>query len=335
MESKGLSGLTDLGNTCYLNACLQVLSHTPGLHQATTKEDLKTYTLDVDTPENSLLNEWNNLRDLLWDNNCTIGPNKLVNEVHSFAKYKDNPLFSGYLQNDLPEFLLMLVDGFHEALKHKVQINITGKATNDLDKMAIKCYKMVQDTYKNGHSSIIDLFYGIQITKIITLKGVVLSTIPEPMFILDLPIVGNGVMDCLDQYYGMERLDGDNQYMNDSTHLKEDVDKCTVVWILPNILVISLKRFNNTGNKNNHLISFDLNHLDMSKYVEGYYPQSYIYEVYAICNHMGNNHHGHYNTYIKHSNGKWYCFDNSNISLVCNVNLYVNAYCIFYKKKNM
>ena len=27
-ENKGLTGLSNVGNTCYLNSCMQILSHT-------------------------------------------------------------------------------------------------------------------------------------------------------------------------------------------------------------------------------------------------------------------------------------------------------------------
>jgi ubiquitin C-terminal hydrolase len=32
-EDKGLSGLTNLGNTCFINSCVAVLSHTHELHE--------------------------------------------------------------------------------------------------------------------------------------------------------------------------------------------------------------------------------------------------------------------------------------------------------------
>ena len=44
----------------------------------------------------------------------------------------------------------------------------------------------------------------------------------------------------------------------------------------------------------------------MSKYVTGYNPHTYHYELYGICNHMGGTFGGHYTAYIKNANNILY-----------------------------
>ena len=52
------------------------------------------------------------------------------------AKLKGRDLFTGWQQNDLPEFLLFLIDSFHIAMQREVEMNIKGNALNDRDKLA-------------------------------------------------------------------------------------------------------------------------------------------------------------------------------------------------------
>ena len=40
-KDKGLTGLANVGNTCYLNSCMQVLSHTYELNDFFKKENYK------------------------------------------------------------------------------------------------------------------------------------------------------------------------------------------------------------------------------------------------------------------------------------------------------
>lgn len=336
-ENKGLTGLANLGNTCYLNSCMQIISHTYLLNDFLDGDYKKRINKK---PESVLLVEWDKLRQMMWSENCTVSPAGWVQAVQRVAVLKKMDLFTGWQQNDLPEFLLFLIDSFHVAMQREVEMNIKGKIETDRDKLAKVCYKMMQNMYKNEYSELLNIFYGIQITQINDLEGNMLSAVPEPFFMIDLPLISNknsiSLEDCLNEYYKPERLEGECQYYNENKDRKEDVDKGLVVWSFPNILVIALKRFKNNGTKDQRLVTFDIDNLNLSKYVKGYDSESYIYDLYGICNHSGSTLGGHYTAYVKNANTKWYHFNDTSVSLVHNINhslISKEAYCLFYQKK--
>ena len=47
-------------------------------------------------------------------------------------------------QNDLPEFLLFIIDVFHNALRREVSMKIVGKESTKKDKLASECFQMVK-----------------------------------------------------------------------------------------------------------------------------------------------------------------------------------------------
>lgn len=349
-KDKGLSGLCNLGNTCFLNSTLQVLSHT---YEFNLFLDKNTYKNRLNNINDSLiLLEWDELRKLLWKDNCVVSPNKFVKTFHKLAKIKGQEHFSGFNQNDMPEFLIFMVDCFHNALSREVKMTIDGEIREEKDKVAVQCFERIKQMYEKDYSEIWSLFYGIQVSKLEALssgvggvkgkgegtKGDLLSMSPEPFFILNLPIPENNksptLMDCFDLYTQTEILDSDILVTNEKTGEKTRATQTILFWSFPNVLVIDIKRFSTTNKKNQIMVDFPLTDLDLSKYVIGYNNDSYIYELYGVCNHSGGVLGGHYTSFVKNANGKWYFYNDNNVMEVTDHRQIVTpkAYCFFYRK---
>lgn len=336
-KNKGLSGLANLGNTCFLNSCMQVLSHTYELNDFFNKQ---TYTRKLNNNyESAMIIEWDNLRKLLWSQNCTVAPKKFVKTVQVVAQKKGLEMFTGYAQNDLPEFLLFVIDCFHTALSRQITMTINGNTENEKDKIALKCYEMVKNMYSKEYSEIWNLFYAIQVSEIISLETNKQKSItPEPYFMIDLPIPQNNkaptLYDCFDLFVEGETLEGDNAWFNSETKKMENARKKISFWSFPKVLIIDFKRFNSRNQKNQILIDFPLDNLNLSKYVIGYKKSIYNYELYAVCNHSGGVLGGHYTAYIKNANGKWYHFNDTSVQEVPLLSSIISpkAYCLFYRR---
>ena len=306
-NNNGLSGLDNLGNTCFLYASMQVISHTYELNDFL---NLETYKKRLNNQYDSvLLIEWDELRKNLWKENCSVSPVKFVKTVQKLAQIKDKNLFTGYEQNDLPEFLIFVIDCFHNALSREVNMNIQGTPENDRDKMALLCFEKIKQMYSKDYSEIWNIFYGIQISQLTSIEtNKSMSMTPEPFFIINLPIPQNNKMpsllDCFDLYVEGEILDGENCVFNETTNKKEEARKNLIFWSLPTILVIDIKRFNFSNRKNQILIDFPLSNLNLSKYVIGYNKETFVYDLYGVCNHSGSVLGGHYTSFVKNANGK-------------------------------
>lgn len=334
LNDKGLSGLQNLGNTCYINTCMQLLSHTNMFNELLDNLDEKKINNTID---GTLLKEWNSLRKMLWSSNCTVAPVRFIKVIQIISKKKEILEFSGFNQNDIQEFLIFIIDSFHNGLKREVDMNISGNIKNNMDELATQCYKMIQDMYKKEYSEMLNIFYGIMVNQIKSSESEnILSKSCEPFSILSLSIPLKGqstILECFDNFTKNEKLEGENAWFNEKTNKKEDVNKNILFWNLPEILIIILKRYDNFHNKINSFITCD-EIINLSKYICGYNPDSYIYELYGVGNHSGNLKGGHYTANIKYSDGNWYNVDDAVINKINKNIVTLDTYCLFYRKKN-
>jgi ubiquitin C-terminal hydrolase len=220
-------------------------------------------------------------------------------------------------------------------------MTIEGNIQTNTDKVAVQCYEMIKKMFSNEYSEIWQMFYGVHVSQIISIdeSKQVLSSSPEPFCVINLSIPPDNknpsLLDCFDYYIQGEILEGDNAWFNETTREKQSVYKKIIYWSLPDILIIDIKRFNNKNNKNQLFIEFPLENMDLSKYVIGYKRENYIYDLYGICNHSGTSLGGHYTSFVKNANGKWYHFNDTNVAEVSNLSYLISpkAYCLFYRKK--
>ncbi|KAL5033521.1 hypothetical protein BDV3_000498 [Batrachochytrium dendrobatidis] len=149
---------------------------------------------------------------------------------------------------------------------------------------------------------------------------------------------------CLKEFSREEILDGDDTMYCSKCMEHRPIRKKLDIYSSPDILVIHLKRFANTGRggarrtKLDCMVDAPLEGLDMSQVLacESLLDtDAHLYDLYAVSNHFGGLGGGHYTAFVKNPlNGKWYDCDDSSVSLL-NSNRIVTeaAYLLFYTRR--
>ncbi|KAM4720677.1 ubiquitin carboxyl-terminal hydrolase 33 [Rhinophrynus dorsalis] len=131
LKTRGLTGLKNIGNTCYMNAALQALSNCPPL----THFFLDCGALARTDKKPALCKSYQKLMTEIWHKNRpgSVMPTNLFQGIKSV-----NPMFRGYSQQDAQEFLRCLMDVLHEELKEQIvemeedtQTGITEETTEE------------------------------------------------------------------------------------------------------------------------------------------------------------------------------------------------------------
>jgi len=323
-----VKGLLNNGSNCFVNSCLQVLLRT---HQL----DFLQYctTNNKNETDNFVLDAWN---DFVSDYNNSklsiVNPGLFIRIIHRCAKLKGNVIFSRNQQNDVSEFLMFMIECFHNSIYGPSMM----VAPKPKTKVSSNVWDMLNQQTKN-YSEIIDLFYGISVKEIISpTTNTVKSIKSEQFFILDLPICKGesvSIYDCLDLFTKKELLSGENKWYNEKTKKKEEVEIQNTLFRLPDILVITLGRFSeNSRIKNKQIVTFPLTNLNLEPYCHPESNKHSKYELYAICNHIGNDiTGGHYNAFLK-SKHNWILCDDEHVTKLNIQDLCTSeTYCLFYR----
>jgi len=315
-----ISSLYNLGQTCYLNAITECLVYTPPLAK---------YILTGEYYDKAdlLLMEFTKLAKMMYSDQYKLQPKGWYK---AFLRSFKEP---AYQQEDAHEVLLHILDVFHERLRRPMAI-YKDKNEDSLIK------KSLIDLKKIPMSPINEIFMGQlhQRTQCTNCRHLNHSF---PTFKnLQFPLGQSGKSNLRIPKYRML-----NHLMAEYCHKERIIINCDscgaknvtahkkiTMWKLPQVLIITLGRFNPDATKNNIHVDFDLEGFDLTKFST--YPIVYkqVYNLYATINHTGTLDYGHYTSRIKYQ-GYWLHINDEKISRIEPDDVVTaETYILFYKR---
>jgi len=319
---KGICGLENVGNSCYINSTLQILSQIDELNDYLFQLDKKLNNI----PDTILLLEWIGLVKLIRENHCNILPNRFIEHLRRVSSQKKRDEFSRNEQNDSVEFFEFMLECTHNSL------NLVDKSLSFEKSGCLQVDNYFKNMLNTEYSMISRLFtccilnqYIHPITKKIEFYKLEHGNKIE----LSIPEKGTSLYDCFIETFKEDSLDGENAWFDEKEDIKKDVLKRCALAYTPPILCIHLKRWRVNISKNKRKIESPLL-LDITRFT--IYKEKQEYELFGILNHEGGIRGGHYYSYVLRER-KWFLLNDQNVELIKPEDMiHESNYCLFYRK---
>lgn len=181
----GLTGLQNLGNTCFMNSALQCLAHTPKM----VDYFLGDYKREInhDNPlgmNGEIASAFGDLLKKLWAPGAApVVPRTFKLKLAHFA-----PQFSGFNQHDSQELLAFLLDGLHEDLnrvKSKPYVEVKDDDNRPDNEIADEYWK---NHLARNDSIIVDVCQGQYRSTLVCPVCSKVSVTFDPFMYLSLPL---------------------------------------------------------------------------------------------------------------------------------------------------
>lgn len=338
-------GLTNRGNTCYLNTAIQCLYNVKELTNYFTTTE---YLDDLKNRFNELRVNNKNIDEIMFSKEF----GKLINAMHNSSTVvepkslheiiqKQDDRFSGYEEQDSQEALALILDKLHDGLKYNAEINYTGTAKNEIDHIVSESIKNWEINLNKHYSIIANMFFGQYVIKLFSLNNEdnskMVSKKYEMFNMLNVPIYGKSLYDSLHKYFEKEVLE--TKYYDENSKKHIDAYRQIRLIKVPKYLIIVLKRYNVNGNnltKSNNIISFPIEDLDLSPFSEGYDSIECSMKLICIGCHEGSLNGGHYYAVCRYNDNQWFKYDDNVITeypiLSHRYDIFRNGYILIYEK---
>ena len=141
--------------------------------------------------------------------------------------------------------------------------------------------------------------------------------------------------ECFECFTSEETLGKGNEWYCHKCKSFKRAKKKMELFYLPKLFIICLKRFSGSNSywgKNDALIEFPINNMDMKDFVCGPDKEYSKYDLFAVSQHYGGCGGGHYTAICKNF-GKWYNYNDSSVSKGSENDVVSSAaYVLFYRR---
>uniref|UniRef100_A0A7N6AHI4 Ubiquitin carboxyl-terminal hydrolase n=1 Tax=Anabas testudineus TaxID=64144 RepID=A0A7N6AHI4_ANATE len=182
----GVCGLTNLGNTCFMNSALQCLSNTPPLTEYFLRSSYLE-ELNFTNPlgmKGEIAEAYADVIKQMWSGrHYSVVPRVFKTKVGHFASQ-----FLGYQQHDSQELLSFLLDGLHEDLnrvKNKEYIELRDAEGRPDQEVAEEAWR---NHRRRNDSVIVDTFHGLFKSTLVCPECHKVSVTFDPFCYLSVPL---------------------------------------------------------------------------------------------------------------------------------------------------
>ena len=339
-ETKGVIGLTNIGNTCYGNAVLQALRHESdltiffllGKHSEIVKRKITRPKADEDAFR--MIEGYGQLIRNMWASEKGVEKTRdFWRDMVTLARKKGYDQFQFPVPHDAHEFLSFLLDQMHEALAEEVDMTLLVEDSKKEVKSALEFWKT---SFEKSYSPIVEILFSLKRKSTVCDACKYESVTWETFNMIDVSVPSEGTPALMDLLIADGKGDELDDYVCSgqcTQRTKAHVSRS--IWRLGSWVIITLKRFGNNGQRVNTPVDIPLQtSFEPIFYGKSIEPsKSHTYELFATVHHHGVAGGGHYTARAKHPvTGAWNIYDDENTHPGSPLPLDPSVYIVMYRR---
>jgi len=345
MESLHGGGLINMGLTCYGNAVIQNIRHLSKvvwiLEEGKYNTLFKKNTTSQRKMSQDLTRAFAEVVQFL--GKCKKGqsvrPGNLWKMIIPAVRDTLYEQFAMKTFHDSHEFYQLILETLHQSTIQEVDMKIVRPPPlTSRDSLIHSALVSWQQNFSNEYSPFVHIFYGMYHQKVVCQNCKTVSHRWDPFNSLKVPIPVQtsavNVMDALKKDLIQEELI--DEYACDKCAARHPAKKSVSIWKLPLVLVVSVKRFENTGQKIRTPVADVPLSVDFTSYFSEDSPEreaTVHYSLRGLVDHHGTSMMGHYTAQCRRiDTGDWCRYDDETVSAIPKPEMGESTYMMFFER---